>query len=70
MSDKLRENFNLCVVDTLTEEQLLNSIALYEYHTRRILAERSRLETEEMLRNMKQAADALLRLRRTKRTKI
>ena len=41
-------------IASLTQDQIETSIALYEYHTRRILATRARVETEEMLKNMRQ----------------
>ena len=53
-------------IDAMTQDQIERSIALYEYHTRRILAARSRLETENMLKSMKQDKGE----RRTKKIKI
>ena len=51
--DNVREKIKEQYANKLCEEQLENGIRIYEYHTRRILADNSRLETEEMIKNFK-----------------
>ena len=52
ISFQLRDELSKICVNSMTKENLETSIALYEYHSRRLLAESARIDTYIMLKSI------------------